>query len=183
MVGLIATLVSPAGLQGVPLREDVSVMLVELSPLIGPALVVSCFASPGRQLERSVGARSPLGPLTMRRMAWGLTITAGLVVGPVCAGLVRIMPLDLIGCLARNGVFGAGLALLGAVLLPPLGSWCPVVSFGLVTWVFGSIDASGDPASWALPLQPWEAYSWTVTAIVTWVVGLVAYIARDGREG
>ncbi|MDR1441945.1 MAG: hypothetical protein LBJ02_06115 [Bifidobacteriaceae bacterium] len=182
LIGFVAVLVCPAGLEDAPLRDGVSVLVIQLCPLLGPALATSCFASPGRRLERLVAARRGPNPVALRRAMWGASLSVGLVAGPVAAGLLRNFPLDLTAALGRNAVFGIGLALLSAALLAPAGSWCPVVATGLVTWVFGGQDSFGSVVSWAFLLKPWEDWPWTVVAALILLVGLTVYVLFDGRE-
>jgi len=182
LLAFLATLLCPTGTVDVLLRTDVTVVALMLCPLFGPVVAASCFASPGKELERQVAHKAVLGPVALRRFGWALTMTAGMMAGPLVAGWLRGFPLDLLGCLGRNAFFAMGLTMLGALLLPPAASWSLLLAIVLVTWIFGSVDAGGSPAGWALLLQPWEAWIWAATSGLVFLVGFTLYVLFDGCE-
>ncbi|MEJ5914563.1 hypothetical protein [Pseudokineococcus sp. 1T1Z-3] len=173
----VALLLAPVDLLAVPLRGQVNASPMPNAVLLVGALVSFSLASPWRDLHELV----PLRRLVLPRALWYLALTACLLLAGYVALAVRGLE-PFAAHLLRSGLAATGAGALSACLLPRSVSWTPVLLYGMVSWVWGTVDQEGTARVWSLPNQPLDSAPAAAVAAAAWLVGGLVFTWRDGRQ-
>lgn len=167
-----ASLALPVDPTTIPLRQNAA---ADLRCLV--ACVLALVLIPGLYPGLPEVERSCPRPRRSDRARWFVGVAAAALLV-----LVTCFAADpwLRGVEVRNATLSAGIVLASAVLLPRVLAWYPLGVLLGATWLFGTVDRTATPRTWAVLFQGPTAASWALSVAAV-ALGGTLWMWRDGR--